>query len=475
MSLNRLLFAALLFLFVQPLTVAASQSLETVTTQKDQQAVAVTIYNNDRALIKDHRRLTLPRGQSVLAFREVSAKMEPETALLIAPSLKVLEQNFEFDLLSPQSLLGKYLGRTVRVVRSHPTTGEETSEPAVVLSTYNGVVLKMADHIETGIPGRLIFPDVPANLRDEPTLTMLVDNHANGQQEMELSYLTTGLDWKADYVADLNDSDTACDIRGWVTLTNRSGTSYRDAHLQLVAGDVRQAERGEHRPRLMAKEAGAEDTEMRRQELFEYHLYSLDRPTTITDNQTKQVALLAGTDVPCRKEFVLAGQSYYYAARQVELGRKSKVAVYLATVNSTKNHLGFPFPKGVVRVYKKDGQSGLQFIGEDRIDHTPENGEIRLQLGNAFDVTADRVQTDFKKLAALPPYHSLYEAAFAITLHNAKNEPVTVQVKEPIPGDWQMVSESHRHQKTESNTAAWSILVPAKGSVTLSYRTQVKM
>ncbi len=453
---------------------------ETVSALSDQKGVSVTIYNQDLALVKDQRSISLPEGQGVLAFREVSAKIRPETALLSGEGLSVLEQNFEFDLLSPQALLDKYVGKEVEVVKTHPTTGEETREKATVLSSpENGVVLQMADHIESGIPGRLIFPDVPENLRDRPTLTMLVHSKTAQEQEIELSYLTGGLGWQADYVAELNALDNALDLSGWVTLTNESGAIYQNAQLQLVAGDVHQVvpERpgGRKVYRQNVMEMAAMDKGIAEEQMFEYHLYSLARPTTIKDNQSKQVALLQADQVPCRKEFLLLGQRHYYQGQYGDLGKKMKIGVFVEVANSKENNLGIPLPKGVMRVYKKDSRDRLQFIGEDRIDHTPENEIIRLKLGDAFDVTATKKQVAFKKVSGFSRYNYVYESAYSIELKNAKKEAVTVKVVEPVPGDWDMLEESLPHKKAVSDTATWQVVVPSQGSTTLTYRVRVKI
>ena len=215
-------------------------------TLQDQRSVAVTIYNENLALVKDQRKIPFASGQNALAFRDVSARMRPETALLrslTSPGkLSVIEQNFDFDLLTPQKLLDKYVGKSVSIIRMNPATGVETTEQAQVLAANNGVVMKIGDRIETGIPGRIVYPDVPANLRDRPTLVMSLNNGGAAQQDVELSYLTGGLAWKADYVAELNAADDRLDLSGWVTLTNTSGTSYNNAKLQLVAGDVNQVQ-----------------------------------------------------------------------------------------------------------------------------------------------------------------------------------------------------------------------------------------
>lgn len=456
---------------------------EARSTLADQQEVAVTIYNENLALVKDQRKVQLQRGTQSLAFRDVSAQMRPETALLrslTAPGqLSVLEQNFDFDLLTPQKMLEKYVGQTVTVVRTNPATGAETSEVATVLSANNGVVLQIGQRIETGIPGRLVFGQVPPNLRDRPTLVMALDNRGNPQQSVELSYLTGGLGWRADYVVEVNAADNQLDMSGWVTLTNTSGATYRNARLQLVAGDVNQVapDRSDlERVKTMAAPMMAKmaDQRMSEESLFEYHLYTLDRPTTLAEKQTKQVSLLSATGVPVRKELVLRGNDYYYQGAAGELGKKMKVGVFMEFDNREAAHLGLPLPKGVVRVYKKDQAGNTQFIGEDRIDHTPKNETVRLKLGEAFDVTADKKQTDFKKLTGTKKYESVFESAYELVLKNAKTEAVTVTVQEPVPGDWQILSESQAHTKGSSNTAVWKVTVPAQGSTVLTYRAMVR-
>ncbi len=466
-----------LFMFMVLTLPPGAAAGEIITSPAEQKSVNVTIYNQNLALVRDQRTIKLPEGINTLAFREVSAVMRPETALLKSAGLKVLEQNFEFDLLTPQALLNKYVGKQVNVIKVHPTTGEESREKAVVLSANSGVVLKIEDHIETGIPGRLIFPDVPENLRDRPTLTMLLDNKNGGQQDIELSYLTGGLRWQADYVAELNAADDALAISGWVTLTNESGATYQNARLQLVAGDVHQAppERQAGRQYMRKVMAAAEmNDSMAEEAMFEYHLYTLARSTTIKDKQSKQVSLLQAGGVACKKEFVLQGSDYYYRSQYDDLGRKIKIGVFIELKNDQKHNLGLPMPKGIVRVYKKDSAGALQFIGEDRIDHTPVNETIRLKLGDAFDVTANKKQTDFKKIGGFSRYHYVYDSTIEIELKNAKKENVLVKVVEPVPGDWEMKEESARHEKPTANTAVWQIKVPAQGRAELNYTVRVK-
>ena len=465
-------------LMVPAMAVAAPRD-EIVSTAADLTGMAVTIYNDDLALVKDTRRVGLVREHNLLAWREVSAQMRPETAQLrnlsTPAGFRLLEQNFDFDLLTPQTLLGKYVGREVGVLRTHPATGAETRETATVLATNNGVVLKFADRVETGVPGRIAFPGVPDTLRDQPTLVMSLINPAAGPQNLELSYLTGGLSWRADYVAEFNADDSRLDLNGWVTLTNQSGAAYPNARLQLVAGDVNRVRDARPQTReLMTMAAKAADAgDMQQEALFEYHLYTLQRPTTLADKQTKQVALMSASRVPVRKQLLLEGASYYYTGQHGDLGQKIKAGVFVEFDNKGEG-LGVPLPRGIIRFYKRDSAGNAQFVGEDRIDHTPKNETVRLKLGDAFDVTADRKQTDFKQLAGTGRTTYVYESAYEIVLKNAKSEVVTVTVREPMPGDWTMVSESQPHAKAAANTAEWQVRVPAEGRATLTWRVRVK-
>jgi len=455
---------------------------ELQSTLDQQQSLAVTIYNSDLALVKDTRAVQLRIGYNELAFKDVSAMIRPETAILRSlthgAGFALIEQNFDFDLLTPQKLLEKYVGKTVTIIKRHPTTGAETAETATVLATNNGVVLRIGDRIETGIPGRIAFAKVPDNLREHPTLVMQLTSGTGKPQNLELSYLTSGLSWQADYVAELGGNDATLDLTGWVTLTNKSGTRYNNATLQLVAGDVN---RVYDKIGLLAKAASAPTSMYKRERkveeesLFEYHLYTLGRKTTLADNQTKQVSLLSAQSVPVRKELLLSGNDYYYWSSMGRIGQAMKVGVYLHIKNDKQHHLGMPLPKGVIRVYKKDKAGNAQFIGEDQIDHTPKHEEVVLKLGDAFDVTAKKRQTSFRKESGFSPYHYVYTASFEVVLKNAKDQKQVVKVREPIPGDWEILKSSYKYKKTAAHTVDWDIPVPAGGKATLRYRVRVKL
>ena len=453
---------------------------ELLSTLQDQQQVAVTIYDGNLALVKDRRRVDLPAGESRLAIREVSGGMMAETAMLQEPDgrggLRVIEQSFDNDLLTPQKLLQHHVGKTVQVVRVHPQTGAETLEPATVLAAVNGVVLRMGDRIETGIPGRLVFNEVPADLRDRPTLVVHLDSDRAGRRDLELSYLTSGLTWSTDYVAQLSADEKSLELSAWVTLDNRSGSSYRDARLQLVAGEVNRVRRGGmERAAFDLRETRSLATApaVAEEGLLDFHLYTLERPTTLASNQSKQVALLAATRVPVRKEYRLQGREYYYRGQYGDLGERLRPDVFVEFDNRSEGGLGMPLPRGILSVYKNDRAGRSQFVGEDRIDHTARNETVRLRLGAAFDVTARRTQTDYKQLSA-GPKDRLVETAYRIVLSNGGETDVTVNVVEPISGDWQILQESQRHTKLDARTAAWQVQVPADGEAQLTYRVRVR-
>ncbi len=450
------------------------------TTLDDQKSVAVTIYNENLALVKDARNVRTSKGVNQLAYRGVSARMRPETALIRSLTksggVKVIEQNFDFDLLTPQKLLEKYTGKQVRIATMNPATGKETIEEATVLSTNGGTVVRIGDRIEINPTGRFIFGDVPKNLRDEPTLSITMDSDG-GAQDLELSYLTGGLSWKADYVAELSNDDNELDLMGWVTLNNQSGATYNNATMQLVAGDVNQVQPEMNqrmmKSRTMMAESAMADAGMAEESLFEYHLYTLGRPTTIADKQTKQVSLLTASDVGVKKELVLQGSNYYYSSSYGDIGQKLKLGVFVQFQNEKKEGLGVPLPKGIVRVYKKDSSGNAQFVGEDNIDHTPNKERVRLKLGESFDVTANKKQTDFEVRERIMK-RNVFDSSFEIELKNAKKEVVEVVVREPIPGDWEMLSESEKHLKVAAGTAEWRIKVPAESSKKLTYTVRVK-
>lgn len=451
-----------------------------VSTSADQTDLSLTIYNNNLALIKDTRQIAFNKDFNRLAFEEVSAKIQPETAILRntgnPDAITTLEQNFDFDLLTPQKLLDRFVGETVTVIQTNPSTGKETEKKARVLSTNGGVVLQIDDQIETGLPGRIVYPRVPENLRSQPTLLIDLMQKKAGKEKVELTYLSKGLHWKADYIATIHNTEKALDLNAWVTLTNQSGASYQNASLQLVAGDVNQvSEQRLAAPRLERTMAMSSAVDAVQQEaLFDYQLYSLPRKTDLLNNQTKQVALFSSINIPVTKSYVHEGQTFYYLNQTRELGTKLKASILLTLNNNTASHLGFSLPKGIVRSYKRDQQQNLQFVGEDRINHTAIDEEIQLDLGKAFEISIEKSQTDFKIISRSSNRGMISESEYEIIVSNAKTEDIILTLKEPIPGDWEILSETLKHEKKDASYAQWLLKVPANGKTILKYKVRIQ-
>lgn len=443
---------------------------EVRSTVEDRSAVSLTVYNTDLALVRDQRSVDLPAGVSNLQFADVSARIRPETAQLYG-LVSVLEQNFDFDLLSPRTLLQKYVGRQVGLIRTHPQTGEERRETGTVLSAAEGgVVFRIGDRIETAgdsMPWRFVFDQVPPNLRERPTLTMQVDAPQDGSQSLELAYLTGGLSWRADYVATLNPSGDVFDLLAWVTVHNQSSVEYRDAALQFIAGDVnRVPEPALQDMRGMAMRAEMADAPMAREAVFEYHLYSLGRTTTLADQQSKQLKLFEAAQVPVSRRYRVDATGTYYGANPAQ--DELKADTMLRFENSAPA-LGQPLPGGIVRFYQRDAQARIQFVGENRIDHTPDGRDVSLTVGKAFDITATRRQTDYRKV-----YGDERESAWQVVVHNAKSEVVEVEVVARFSGDWEITEQSDNHEREDAFTALWRVRVPAKGESTLDYRVRIR-
>ncbi len=461
-----------------PEKVAASGNDQS-TSLNDQTDLALTVYNSNIALIRDVRQLQLPSGNFRLKFMDIAATVNPATVHFRSTTepdkVGVLEQNYEYDLLEPNKLLNKYVGKEVTLVRSYMDNGTTKREEikATLLANNNGPVWKIGNDIVTGVYGESYrFPEVPANLYDRPTLLMSLENSGARKQSIETSYLANNLSWNADYVLTVGRDDKAADLDGWVTLVNNSGTAFHNAKLQLVAGDLnRLPEPMRYKAADVVAAAPMNAKAQFQQENFsEYHLYSLARRTSVEDKETKQITLLEGSGIPVQKLFVVNGQNFYYRnAQNPGSPLKDPVMVFYKFKNQEKAGLGIPLPAGNVRVYQKDSRGGLLLIGEDRIDHTPKDEFVTVKIGNAFDVVAERKQTDFKKIA-----QNVYEMEFEITLRNHKDVLVNVEVNEPIGGDWEILNSTYAAKKTEAFAAQFNVPVKPDGESVLKYRIRVK-
>ncbi len=478
MNFKRVFMFMLGIVAVTGFTGSAFSQEAQVSTLEDQKNVEVTVYNSNIALIKDTRELKLATTEAgELRFMDVAQYIDPVTvhveSVNMPDSFAVLEQNYEYDLMNASKLLDKYVGKEITLLDRNPYQGTETKVTATLLSNNNGQIYKVGDEIYLGHPGYQILPKIPENLIAKPTLTWLFANDSTSAHQLKVSYLTSNMTWKADYVLTVDDADKNGALNGWVTVDNKSGTEYTNAQLKLVAGEVNRA-RDEGRvlydmemsgSAMMAKSA----EQFVEQSFFEYHIYDLQRRTTLKNNQTKQVSLLNKSGIPLTKKFIVQGnQNYFYNSYMGQNNIKVPVEVFIEFKNSKENSLGMPLPAGVIRLYKADSKGSLQFIGEDRIDHTPKDELLRLKVGKAFDIVAERKQMDYQNLGSY-----VTESEWEIKIRNHKEEDIVVTVLEPVHGEWRIMKSSHTYNKESAHGVSFEVPVAKDGEAVLTYRVRV--
>ncbi|MFH1144564.1 MAG: DUF4139 domain-containing protein [Candidatus Eisenbacteria bacterium] len=424
--------------------------------------VSLTVYNNDLGLVRDVREIVVPEELGWVQFREVPALIDPTSVHLEAVDgrpLEVVEQNFRYDLVSPDRILERYLDSEIQVVlederlfEGHLLSAQGNTLVLGGAAPGAGVTILSRDKVTD-----IRFPALPEGLITRPTLAWLLGTPRAGARQVEVSYLTSGFEWHAEYVALVDAEETGLNLSGWVSVANRSGAAYPDADLQLVAGDVR---RVSNRPvpmgkgmvmdqeALMARAPGFEE-----ESFFEYHLYTLGRPTTLLDNETKQIALFVPADAKVEKR--------YEANPRRDAQR---VRVVLEMENSSANGLGMPLPQGVVRVYKRDTRERLQFIGEDHIAHTPRDEQVRVFIGHAFDIVAERIERDMRRIGS-----RVHEVDVEIEVRNRKAEPVTVILQEDLYGFWEILSSSLPYEKKSATQIEFNAPVWAGETLTVAY------
>jgi len=441
----------------------------------DQIAVQVTVYNANIGLIKDTRQVELPVGKGELRFMDVASHIMPATvhteSTNLPDSLTILEQNYEYDLMNASKLLDKYVGKKIKIVDWNKFQDRRESVDAILLSNNEDQIYRINGEIYLGHPGYKVLPELPENLIARPTLTWLYENESRRTHDLEVSYLTGNIDWKADYVLVLGEDDDTADLSGWVTLDNRSGATYTNAQLKLVAGDVnRVRDDGDFAALEMVERRAfkAKAPQFEEEAFFEYHIYNLQRKTTVKDRQTKQVNLLEARGIVIGKELLVYGKKYYHSRKYAGQDMRQPVSVYVHFHNTQANHLGMPLPAGIMRLYKADADQSLQFIGEDRIDHTPDDEKIRLRIGQAFDVVAQRVQTDYRRITT-----RRHESEWEISIRNRKDEPVRIGVVEPVSGNWEVISNSHPYKKEDAFTLRFDVKIPGGGEEKVRYRVRV--
>ena len=427
-----------------------------------QGAVAVTIYNNGLSMVEDVRSLTVPAGTSRIEFPDVSAQIRPETVTLSGPGLSIVEQNFDYDLLSPDKLMDKAVGQDVTLIRTNPATGAETRERARILAANGGIVMQIGERTEVlrddGLPVRVVFDRVPPNLRARPTLSVTVNAARGGPAAARLSYLTPNMGWTADYVALFDAAKGAMDMQGWVTLTNNTGTTFANARTLLVAGNPA---RGGGRANWQFSsgamdEAGAESGP--RERLGDYYLYPLPDRTTIANAQQKQVSFLDVKGAPARA-------TYEYVNGWLGSSSDPMSAASVLKFSTSKNGgLGDQLPAGTIRVYMRDARGDPQFIGENRIDHTPMGSSMALRTGDAFDVKVRPTVEQRTKKGG-----SRWETRMRYTITNARPEAVSVDLaQDGLWGDVRVLAQSLEGERVSADRMEWSVPVAANGSTDLT-------
>jgi hypothetical protein len=439
---------------------------------QDQAELKVTVYNSNLALISDTRNVTLPIGQGELRFMDIASHVMPETvharSLNHPDGFAVLEQDYLYDLMNSNALLDRYVGKKLKlVVWNKPQDRKEIVE-ATLLSNYQGQIYEIDGEIYLGHPGNIVLPGTPQDFTAKPTLSWLYENRKEKPHQIEVSYLTTNLNWKADYVMVLDKNETFSDLLGWATIDNKSGAIYKNALLKLVAGAVHRIEKkppeGVYAMEAMKEARGPQFKET---PMFEYYSYDMQRRTTIKDKQIKQISLIEAANIEVHKEFVLQGARDFFMRPYVEQ-TKQPLNAFIKFMNSTETGLGVPLPGGVGRVYKRDDMGGQQFIGEDRVEHTPVNEEVALSVGEVFDVSAERIQTDYRQISA-----RLHESEWEITIKNQKDKDVKISIVEPLFGNWKVMNSSHPYKKTDAFTIEFDVSVPKDGEEKVKYRVKV--
>jgi hypothetical protein len=452
-----------------------------VSSASDRTALSLTVYNSNIALVREVRRVHLQPGTFVLRFEDVPKSINPASVQLRSlgetAKLSILEQNYAYDQLDPQKLLQKYVGRDVILVQREQDAGSTkwVQTRATLLSDTNGPVWKIGDEIVTGaVADSYRFPELPEGLYSKPTLLWTLDSRGAGEQRVEVSYLTGNMTWSADYALTVSRDESRAGLEGWITLTNNSGAAFENASLQLVAGQVHQVTRA---PSMMtdmatfeAKAQAAPAAQFQQQAFSEYHLYTLSRPASIQNDESKQIALLSAAQVPVEKYFEADGQPYYYRNSQgIGNAIPEPVNVYYRLKNEESAGLGMPLPAGTMRVYQNDANGAGEFIGEDAVQHTPKGEVVRVNVGAAFDIVCERKEMDYKRLG-----NNSAEMEYQIVLRNHKDSAVTVRVREPVGGTWEVENSNYKWTKIDASTIGFEIPVEKNGSTTLDYRVRVK-
>ena len=434
----------------------------------DQKSVSVTVYNQNLGVVKDLRNINISSGRSQIQITDVAQQIDP-TSVHIKLNGEVLEQNYQYDLVSLDKILRKFVNQNIRLVG-------ETNEivEGKLLSALGGqIVIEKPEGGLTMLPNvnkyRFSVDYLPEGLITQPTLVWDVNSNSSGKQDVEISYQTGGMNWHAEYVAVLSKDDTKLDLNSWVSVDNQSGATYKNAKLKLVAGDINLVQdqylKGGRQDVYMMEKPTVGEQQFMEKEFFEYHIYDLQRPTTIANNETKQISLFEASDVAAHKKFFYGRASSRWYWNQ---SGQRKVSVIVEFENNEKYGLGVPMPKGKVRVYKSDGES-LEFVGEDLIDHTPNKEKVKLKIGDAFDVVADEVQTENVQIST-----KVWEQEFEITFKNRKKEDIRIEVERNLGTNWEILKSSLEYKKKDAFTITFDVPVKKDSETKLTFRVRYR-
>lgn len=456
-------------------TVVFSEEKSVTSTSGSRKSVEVTVYNGNFGFVKEIREIKVPSGENELQVADVAALINPVTVYAKSTNYPddflILEQNYEYDLISHQKLMEKYVGKKIKIIDQNEYKDRKDVVEAQLLSVNNGEVYKIDEQIYLGHPGIKVLPEIPDNLVEKPTLIWKIKTKKSQKHKIEISYLTNGITWNADYVLVCSNKDNKGSLNGWVTIENRCGAAFSDATLKLVAGNVNKIEKPARMMLSKRAEAAYDNSyspQFAEESIHEYHMYDLQRKTVLKDNQTKQISLLESGTLKIDKEYLVEGESYGITQRYSKRDYKVPVQVYLNFRNSKENGLKMPLPAGNVRIFTADSKGRQQFIGEDHIDHTPENGMVQLKSGEAFDIIAEKKQTSFKQIST-----QLWESEWKVELKNHKNDAVTVGVVQPMMGNWEIVKSNYDYEKIDAFKVMFKIPVKKQGEAELSYQIKV--
>ncbi len=441
-------------------------------TDEQQTDLSLTVYNGNRALVSQSRKIPLTKGEVTLRYSDIAAEVMPQTVTVEAnKGLFILEQNYEYDLISQQKLLEKYVGKEISIVQENPYTDKQETKTAKLLALNGEPVFEMDGSIHLGIPGRMVLPELPENLYAKPTMNWILQNQKEGDVDLSLSYLTNGISWIADYVLNLSDDEKSATLTGWVTLTNNAGTNFNNARLKLVAGDVNQIQ-----PQMdpfavpamssMDVFGMSEPEPVEEKEFFDYHLYTFPRKVNVRNRQIKQLSLLTAEGVKTVKKYSVTQDNFLYRNQYDEQELPVSVTINLKT--GKRNKIDMPIPAGIIRLYKKDSDGSAVFVGEDHVKHTPINEKISLKTGDAFDIKVEGRQVNYEE-----PSEKEHRSSYEVEIRNHKKSAVTVEVLVPLSGVW-TISDAPEYRKVTAQQIAFDVKVPASGETKLNYTVSVK-